>query len=193
MKQLKQETFITHVDFMAKDPHKFYRVFIGTMTYIDTVDNNICKVFNAFIVNSRSLPLIDVLENIKSLLMERMHRNLTSISKIEDVICTRIRKKLESNKKLITQYIIKPSVSNSFEVCSKDDKFVVDFVTKQCNHRQWDLTGISCCHTCACVNYMRKDLALYVDKCYHRSTYIETYKNALKPLNGSKMWVDVEG
>lgn len=40
---------------------------------------------------------------------------------------------------------------------------------------------------------MREDPVKYIDKCYYKATYIETYKYALKPLNGLNMWSAVEG
>lgn len=66
-------------------------------------------------------------------------------------------------------------------------------IGQKCSYREWDLTDIPCNHACACVNYMREDPVKYIDKCYYKATYIETYKYALKPLNGLNMWSAVEG
>lgn len=68
--------------------------------------------------------------------MERMHRNLELMIKSEYVICTRIRKKLENNKKLTNQCQVKPAVSYCFKICNKADKYVVDLVGRHCSCRE---------------------------------------------------------
>lgn len=129
-----------------------------------------------------------MLEDIRSLLMEIMHRNLELMIKSEYVICTRIRKKLENNKKLTNQCQVKPAISYCFKICNKADKYVVDLAGRNCSCR-----GIPYCHVCACVNYIREDPLKYMDKVYCTGIYIDTYKNALRPLNGPNMWPEVDG
>lgn len=46
MKQLKDESVAAYDDFMARDPYRFCKAFIKTKTSTNTVDNNICEVFN---------------------------------------------------------------------------------------------------------------------------------------------------
>ncbi|KAF2292046.1 hypothetical protein GH714_000329 [Hevea brasiliensis] len=79
------------------------------------MENNIYECFNSYIIKARSLPLIDVLEKIRSQLMERMHVNLTNMLKVEDIICPRIRKRLESSKFMAKECSLKLAVSGTFE------------------------------------------------------------------------------
>ncbi|KAF2306223.1 hypothetical protein GH714_015878 [Hevea brasiliensis] len=125
MKELKNESAAAYEDFMAKDPNKFCKAYISTMTKTDIVENNIYR---------------------------------------DDVVCPRIRKVLECNKKLTSLCTLKPVVGDTFEAMIKEDRFVVDLVGKHYSCREWDLSSKLCPHACACVNFIRQDPVDYVDK-----------------------------
>ncbi|KAF2316284.1 hypothetical protein GH714_041625 [Hevea brasiliensis] len=100
---------------------------------------------------------------------------------------------LRSSKFMTKECSLKPAISDTFDASIKDDKFVMDLVKKTCNCGEWDLNGIPCHHACACINYMRQSPVNYVNEFYYKSTYMATYQNALRPLNGLKMWPEVKG
>ena len=81
----------------------------------DTIDNNVCETFNGYIVKARGRPIIDMLEDIRESLMERMHQKLNEISKVTDTICPRIRSKLEEVKYNSRLCIVKPAVGDKFK------------------------------------------------------------------------------
>ena len=43
---------------------------------IDSMDNNMSEVLNAYILNSRHKPIITMLEDIREGLMERLHKKI---------------------------------------------------------------------------------------------------------------------
>ncbi|XP_021690762.1 uncharacterized protein LOC110672327 [Hevea brasiliensis] len=93
----------------------------------------------------------------------------------------------------IKDYVLKPVAGDTFEVCIRDDRFVVDLVAKTCSCKIWDLTSIPYHHACACINYIRQDNVNFVGAFYSKDNYIVTYKKALRTLNGHKIWPKVEG
>ena len=64
----------------------------------DATDNNLCEAFNGTICKIRTKSLLVMLEDIKTYLMERMFKKLTLMSDSDDVLCPRVRKKLEKLK-----------------------------------------------------------------------------------------------
>ena len=60
-----------------------------------------------------------------------------------------------------------------------------------CACRRWDLTGILCKHDVAAIYYFGIEPEEFVDKCYHKQTYIHCYSNHLLPLNGHHLWLNM--
>ena len=71
-----------------------YNYFCRCILKCDATDNNLCEVFNETICKARIKPLLVMLENIITYLMERMFKKLALISDSDDVLCPRVRKKL---------------------------------------------------------------------------------------------------
>ena len=87
-----------------------------------------------------------MLEDIRCHLMVRMTENMREITSSKDVICPRIRKKLEKIKSLTKHYNVKPAVGNKYEVSFFDEGYVVDIPCKTCSCRAWELSGLPCFH-----------------------------------------------
>ena len=157
------------------------------------VDNNVCETFNGYIIKARGRPIIDLLDDIMQALMERMHTKLSKMSGVTDIICPRIRSKLEEIKYNSRLCSIKPAVGDKFQVSIGEDRFVVDITKWTCACREWQITGIPCIHAVASINWLNKDPVNFVDPYYSVENYIQTYKHALEPINGEKMWPKADG
>ena len=81
-------------DFQAVGVQKLCRAFISTRTTSPTTDNNVCESFNNYILQSRSMPIIDMLEYIRSAIMHRIVRKRNKISGSSHELCPKIRKLL---------------------------------------------------------------------------------------------------
>ncbi|XP_048232861.1 uncharacterized protein LOC125370617 [Ricinus communis] len=117
-----------------------------------------------------------------------MHSKLMHASGLTSSITPRIRTKLEEIKYNSRLCTCKPTVGGKFQVNIGEDQFVVDINMHTCTSREWEITGISCIHACSNIHWMNQDNTTFVSKYYSVETYIETYKNALEPLNGRKIW-----
>lgn len=52
-------------DFLCKNPTRFCRAYLKTMSKCDVIVNNLAETFNGFILEARSKPLIYMLEDIR--------------------------------------------------------------------------------------------------------------------------------
>ena len=78
--------------FLSKRVHHFYKTFISIILKCDNVDNNIVETFNGYICKIRTMHLIWILEDIRTLLREMMHNKVNMMLKYNDMVCPRIRK-----------------------------------------------------------------------------------------------------
>ncbi|XP_014490789.1 uncharacterized protein LOC106753486 [Vigna radiata var. radiata] len=88
---------------------------------------------------------------------------------------------------------IPPSWSRNklFEVrhiYNNGDKFVVNIDDSSRTCRTWMMTGIPCCHSLATMKFLNIDGEKFIDSCYFKSTYEETYSTIIYPINGAKIW-----
>ncbi|KAM2041332.1 hypothetical protein FF1_034908 [Malus domestica] len=67
-------------------------------------------------------------------------------------------------------------------------EFTVDLAARTCSCRRWDLCGIPCPHAIACILRKGQDVALYVDDCYKKATYLKAYAPVISPLPGQDQW-----
>ncbi|XP_048228317.1 uncharacterized protein LOC125369582 [Ricinus communis] len=120
-----------------------------------------------------------------------MHDGYKEISTNKDDINPHIREKLEKTKKLVKSYTLKLVVGNKYEVKFFKKSYILDLVGQSCTCRAWELTGLLCCHAIICIHYKREDITKYVDGFYFKEPYLQSYQDALAPLNGSRKWHEV--
>ncbi|WOK97486.1 hypothetical protein Cni_G06194 [Canna indica] len=171
-------------DFNAIGVQKFCQAFISTQCKCEVVMNNICETFNGYILRARSKPLIDMLEDIRCMLMARMHAKKEIMSKSNDDICPSIRKKLEKNKTETNFCHVTPAGNMKFEVQELDRSYAVNLYNRTCSCRYWDICGIPYKHAISCISWLKEDPDQYVDNYYKRETYLKTYEFLIEPLTG---------
>jgi hypothetical protein len=66
---------------MRTDPHHWSRAWFKIGSNCDSVDNNMCESFNHYIVESRFLPIISMLEWIRRKVMVRIQINRSKADK----------------------------------------------------------------------------------------------------------------
>ena len=79
-KELKSEDGQAFADLMAKNPSKFCKAFLTTTQCSDSILNNVCECFNAYILEARNKHIIEMLEEIRTTFMERLYRKAVEIS-----------------------------------------------------------------------------------------------------------------
>ncbi|GJZ96914.1 hypothetical protein Tco_0669248 [Tanacetum coccineum] len=101
MKEIQSINKDTHKHLMDRHPETWSRAFFSTARAYDAVKNGISECFNALIVDARRKPIINMLEDIRVLCMERYQKMREKHIKWNDDICPNLRKKLELNWKVI--------------------------------------------------------------------------------------------
>ncbi|WOL14554.1 hypothetical protein Cni_G23334 [Canna indica] len=129
-----------HDAFIAIGMNKFCQAYVGTTCKSDNVTNNTSEIFNSYILNARSKSIVDMLEDIRRMLMQRMYVKKEMMLKFMDEICPNIRKKLEKFKEESRFCTVTPSGNLKFEVQYLDKVHVVNLAIQSCSCRSWDLS-----------------------------------------------------
>ncbi|XP_078439857.1 uncharacterized protein LOC144710066 [Wolffia australiana] len=66
--------------------------------------------------------------------------------------------------------------------------YMVDLHAHHCICRYWDITGIPCPHSIACIHFIRADPANYVNEWLKMDSYQLAYTYGIPPMNGKNMW-----
>ena len=155
--------------------------------------NKLCESFNSVILSARSKPIVGMLETIRILLMESVHKKRDAMRKYKGSICPKICKKLEKLKLDAAGWIPRWSGSDQFEVVGPyGEQYKVEVGKHACGCRKWDLSGIPCVHAIAAINFLNKDPLNFVHDYYKCETYIKTYEHLLSPINGKDLWPVVD-
>ncbi|KAL8499092.1 hypothetical protein ACS0TY_022169 [Phlomoides rotata] len=150
----------------------------------DMIDTNIAETFNAYIVKSRTNHIIDMLEEIRVSIMERMHEKYEDMKNMTSRICPRIKQRLEVTRYYSRNCICKPFVGGRYQIMIRDEGYVMDLEGHTCTCRGWQITGIPCTHACTAIHFMHQDPADYV----HRYYTVEMYRLAYQQRDSTTEW-----
>lgn len=151
--------------------------------------NNMCESFNATILRARSLPIIDILESIRTIFMKRIHVKRDNMRKYHGEICPNIQRQVEESKKKSMEFIAHWNGMDQFEIAGcYGDKFKVNIAEKTCSCRRWQLNGIPYAHAISAMYFMGYTPEDFVDEVYHKKTYMTVYSYLIDTLEGVECW-----
>ncbi|XP_078430587.1 uncharacterized protein LOC144702426 isoform X2 [Wolffia australiana] len=180
-------------DFRNIGVKKFCMAYISETPKCEVIDNNVCECFNSYILQYRSEPTIDILEDIRSTIMQRIVKKREVASDTIDQLCPRIRKLVEGNKLKFRTCSLRHAGEFQFEVTDFGNRFVVDIRSRSCSCRYWNIRGIPCSHAITCIHWMKQDPVSFVTDWLKKDVYKRAYRNGIRPLNGRSLWTEVEG
>ncbi|KAM0860075.1 hypothetical protein ACQ4PT_046746 [Festuca glaucescens] len=172
------------------DPKTWVKAFFSDFPKCEMLLNNHSEVFNSYILEAREMAFLSMLETIFYKILQRQESKQREGMTWTGRICPKIKKKLEKFFEWSNNCIVKPAGNYLFAVESHEFEkdYSVDFKSRTCDCKRWQLTGIPCHHAIACC---RKDNINYenlVDNCYTVETYKRAYAYTLAPLRGRVFW-----
>lgn len=176
---------------------KWARAKFSTESKIDYVTNNIAETFNSWIREYKSLPVLDLMDKIRQLIMERFCTRMQLADKLSGfMILPQVMKELH-NKSRNLNYSIHRSGPMVGEVggVSKDLvpwRFIVDLEKRECTCRGWQLTGLPCVHAISFIGTRRIALEDYVHPYYSVQMFKKAYASAVPPMPGKEEWEKVD-
>ncbi|KAK8715226.1 hypothetical protein V6N13_042564 [Hibiscus sabdariffa] len=157
------------------------KAYFSATSTCDAVDNNMAEAFNAWILDARCKTIISLLEDIRVMVMSRLHVKRTWASKWRTNISPKALEKLEHNMEQSTHCRLVWNGDGGFEVQHGEDQHIVVMKQLKCTCRAWELSGIPCCHSICAMYQENKRPEDYVSSWYNKAKYLPAYNHVLQP------------
>ena len=156
----------------SKDPKHWSRAFFSTFPTCDILVINLCKVFNAAIIEARDKPIITCMDMIRRYISKKLVARKESVEKWHHEVGPRVFKILENSKLESVNSIPEYYGEQKFEVGAYCvDQFRVDLNAWTCDCNRWQLTGLPCLHALTCILSRALDPLDFVHKSYKKATF----------------------
>ncbi|GLT49900.1 hypothetical protein SLA2020_234240 [Shorea laevis] len=183
MKSVRELSQGAHDDLMEIPPELWCKAFFTSFAKCDACDNNMSKAFNSWIKGVRLMRIIDLLEQIKVMVMKRIVAKNLEMSKWKGDIAPRGRKKFEQNKIEATKCRVEWNGVHHYDVWHYNDKFEVDIKHSECRCRGWNLTSAPCPHAIVVVWSSNLNLEDFVLIWYKKDNYKLAYGFPIMLMN----------
>ncbi|KAM0825792.1 hypothetical protein ACQ4PT_069327 [Festuca glaucescens] len=175
------------------DPKQWCKAFFDDLPKCDLLLNNICEVFNKYILDAREMPVVTCLKKIMNQLMIRFVSKRKETEDMCGTICPKIRKKLDKNIDFAVNYGASPAAEQLFKVEGLRGEYEVNIQKLECTCRAWQLSGIPCRHACAVFRHERSKPESVVHKCYSIDAFKAAYGQVIMPCSDPKVWPKMNG
>nr|KAJ0223085.1 hypothetical protein LSAT_V11C200064690 [Lactuca sativa] len=99
-----------------------------------------------------------------------------------------IQIKLNEFGKDMRLWTVVPSGGDVFETRYGYNGYKVDLANHTCTCNLWMLSGISCVHSQAAINYVHKDPSEFIYSWFYKDKYVATYSQNIQHVGGSNLW-----
>ncbi|WVZ86877.1 hypothetical protein U9M48_033595 [Paspalum notatum var. saurae] len=177
--------------------HLWTRYKFSPASKCDYGTNNIAETFNSWVRHEKSQNVIQLMDRIRQMIMEKLDIRRHLASKLNDKILPHIVKDLNARSRDL-KYVIHKGINNTAEIEGttaqlKVWRHIVDLDKKECSCMKWQITGLPCTHALCLINSMRdRHVEDYVDDYYSVETFKMAYAGAVMPMTDRSQWPAVD-
>ncbi|XP_009115863.1 uncharacterized protein LOC103841103 [Brassica rapa] len=168
------------------------RAFFSDIPKSVSVENNISESYNAVLKDAREKPIVGLLEDIRRHIMAS---NLVKIKEMESVtslVTPKALATIEKQKKSLKWCQPLSNGRGIYEVDHGKNKYVVHVRDKtSCSCREYDVSGIPCCHIMCALWAEYKETKLpetVVLDWFSVEKWKLCYSSLMFPVNGMELW-----
>ncbi|XP_010542094.1 PREDICTED: uncharacterized protein LOC104815408 [Tarenaya hassleriana] len=159
MDGLKRFNSAAYEALIATNLKHWSREFFQEAAKCGDINNNLNESFNSPIKDARLRPVVDMLEDIRRKTMGRIAKRLRDANKCVTQFTPHAMEELEKSRKKSGYCMVIPSGHGKYEVMNLGTSYSIDLSMKSCACREWDVTGIPCCHALSVINKKRESLS----------------------------------
>jgi hypothetical protein len=181
--------------------HLWTRHLFSEACKCDYVTNNIAETFNSWIRHEKSLHVIDLMDRIRQLIMDKMFLRRKIARKLENNILPNVMKDLNARSrglKYMWRYSHKDGgtqMLGEVEGVTRDLihwRHTVDLQERTCTCRRWQVTGLPCTHALCIITSIRGyNIEDYVHEYYSVAKFKKAYEKSVKPMTDRTQWPEV--
>ncbi|XP_028117453.1 uncharacterized protein LOC114315084 [Camellia sinensis] len=143
--------------------------------------SNVAESFNNWIKKARHLPITQMVDAIRTQIMNQMSDRRGASSSWAGVICPKMEYKLEMAYKKGRSWTVSQSNNDVYEVHSHLS-VLVDIGRRTCSCFQWQINGLPCEHVVVAIRNSGSDLNALVDPYFYVTNYQSSYSEAIFPI-----------
>lgn len=173
--------------------HIWTRSKFSPVSKCDYVTNNIAETFNSWIRHEKSLPVVDLMDKIRHMIMEIISIRKRLAEKLTGQILPSVMKTLYARSRDLG-YKLYSAHKHLGEIGGtgrdlKTWRHTVDLNTRECSCRQWQITGIPCTHAIFLIISRRGlELEQFVDEYYYVAAFKRAYAGHVVPMTDKAQW-----
>jgi zinc finger SWIM domain-containing protein 3 len=170
------------IDFLRNFPKEHYAISHFNDSRYGELCSNAVESFNAQILKYRDLPILEVVDGIRLMLMEQMYGRSREALQWTTILCPKINTIYAKNKEICRTWNVYQSGPSCFEVHS-DPVMCVDYEKGTCSCGQWQERHYPCEHGFAALFKCGLEPYHFFDPYFHTSKFIECYSKPIVAMS----------
>ncbi|XP_019232209.1 PREDICTED: uncharacterized protein LOC109212933 [Nicotiana attenuata] len=161
--------------------HRWSRLY-ATVNRTWTMTSNIAKSLNAITKDARELPIVDLLEYMRTLLESWNNEKLLKAKGTFTYLGKKYNKELEDNRTLSQKMRVTASTDHIHTVLDGVKCFIICLQNKRCSCGQFQLDELPCPRALAALRHRDESYENYCSPYYTRESLLKTYETPVDPL-----------
>ncbi|CAO2190691.1 unnamed protein product [Urochloa humidicola] len=165
----------------------------------DYITNNLAEVFNNWVKDYKDLPVTELIDKIREMIMTLWEKRRKIGERLEGKILPAVLRQLKARTRGLGHLTVVKSDQHSAEIWDTSQEHHARHVVKaylhDCTCLEWQHTGKPCQHALALVtSQQNRDVKLedFVHEYYSVDKFREAYSRLIEPLPDRSQWPDVD-
>ncbi|XP_019266033.1 PREDICTED: uncharacterized protein LOC109243548 [Nicotiana attenuata] len=167
--------------------HRWSRVH-ATVNRTWTMTSNIAESLNVVTKYARELPIVELLEYMRTLLKRWTKEKLLKAKGIFTYLGFKFSKELDDNRTLLHKLRVRASTDYIHTVLDGVRRYIVCLENKRCSCGQFQLNELPCPHALAALRHRDEFFEQYCSPYYTRKNLLRTYEIPVNPLPDESKW-----
>jgi hypothetical protein len=175
---------------------KWMRCSFNPAIKCDYITNNIAEIFNNWIKDIKDLPVVDLADKVREMIMVLWRKRRRIVERLQGRILPAVKLQLKASTRGLGHLKVVPAGDWSAEVWDNSighARHRVDLHRHTCTCQEWQHTGKPCQHALAFITTQRNvDVCDFVDECYSVENSKAAYCRLIEPMTDKSQWPEVE-
>ncbi|XP_019228001.1 PREDICTED: uncharacterized protein LOC109209228 [Nicotiana attenuata] len=167
--------------------HRWSRVH-DTVNRTCTMTSNIAESLNTVTKDARELPVVELLEYMRTLLERWTNEKLLNANGTFTYLGKKYNKELEENGTLSQKMRVRDSIDHIHTVIHGVKRFIVCLQNKRCSCGQFQLDELPSAHALAALRHGNESYENYCSPYYTRESLLQTYEIPVDLLPDESKW-----
>ncbi|XP_075091614.1 uncharacterized protein LOC142171809 [Nicotiana tabacum] len=151
--------------------------------------SNIVESLNAVTRDARELPIVELLEYMRTLLERWTNERLLKAKGTFTYLGKKYNKQLEDNMTLSQKLRVRASTDHIHTVIDGVKRFIVCLQNKRCSCGQFQLAELPCAHALAALRHRNESYENYCSPYYTRESLLHTYEIPVDPMPDESKYI----